>query len=79
MNHSILFTDIKHCTADFAEEIINDYQKDVDIFLQENEDINDDFYYTKQDCEEVTLAEFIWHAYWPELVDFLRQRYEWQV
>lgn len=79
MDHSILFTDIKHCKADLADQITKDYQEDVDLFLRENKTINDDFYDKKMDCNDMTISEFLFYSYWSEFVDFVRERYEWQV
>lgn len=71
----LLNTDIKHCRLYDAEKLCDYFAEESWNYVNENEDINDEFRFTQEDCiDEISIAEFLWHNHWNEFVDFLRAK-----
>lgn len=72
----MLRLDIKHCRLDEAEKLCDYFAEESWNYVNENEDMNDEFRFTQEDCiDEISIAEFLWHHYWDDFIDYMRAKY----
>ncbi len=74
----ILNTDIKHCNLNQAKELCEELAEETYSFVHENETIQEEFEIVQFDCKPDILEEyvFLWHNYWNDFIDYLRELYE---